>query len=62
MSDCTKRICSIGMPSSPETSCEYAVAWPWPCADVPAFTVALPSGCTSTSAYSLLEPPAVIST
>ena len=39
---------SIGMPSSAATICEYAVAWPWPCADVPAFTVAVPSSCTST--------------
>ena len=43
------------MPSSADTICEYAVAWPWPCADVPALSVALPSWCTSTSEYS---PPA----
>ena len=28
VSDCTKRIFSIGMPSSSATICEYAVAWP----------------------------------
>ena len=38
------------------------VAWPWPCDDVPALTVAVPSSWTSTEPYSLAAPPAVTST
>ena len=53
-------ICSIGTPSWSATICVNAVAWPCPCADVPAFTVTRPSSCTSTSANS--EPPPVTST
>ena len=41
---------SIGMPSWSATIMANDVAWPWPCADVPTMTVAVPSGWTSTSA------------
>ena len=62
VSDCTNRIRSIGMPSRSLTSMANAVAWPWPCADVPAEMVAEPSACTVTEPNSLPPPPAVIST
>ena len=50
------------MPSWSATIMANAVAWPWPWADVPAVTVAVPSSWTSTEPYSLADPPAVIST
>ncbi len=59
---CTRRMRSIGMPVRDETIMANAVWWPWPCADVPAMTVAEPSAWTSTAPYSLAPPPAVIST
>ena len=62
VSDCTKPIRSIGMPSRSCTSIANAVACPWPCAEVPAETVAEPSACTVTEPNSLPPPPAVIST
>ncbi len=35
VSDWTKRIGSSGMPSRSATIIANAVAWPWPCAEVP---------------------------
>ena len=59
-------ILSIGMPSSALASMAHTVSWPWPCGEVPVKMVALPSGWTSTVAFSLglpASPPApVIST
>ena len=52
---------SSGMPSWSDAIIEKLVAWPWPCADVPDRTVAVPSACTSTWPYSL-PPNPVIST
>ena len=46
-------ILSTGMPSSSLASMAHAVAWPCPCGEVPVRIVALPSGCTSTVAFSL---------
>ena len=62
VSDCTNRIFSNGIPRRSLASMANAVAWPWPCADVPAAIVAEPSACTVTEPYSLPPPPAVIST
>ena len=45
-------ILSTGMPSSSLASIAHAVAWPWPCGEVPVRIVALPSGWTSTVAFS----------
>ena len=50
----------MGTPNWSAAICENAVAWPWPCAEVPALTVIMPSSCTSTSANS--APPPVTST
>ena len=49
-------ILSIGMPSSSLASIAHTVSWPWPCGEVPVKMVALPSGCTSTVAFSLGPP------
>ena len=62
VSDWTKRMSSIGMPSRSETIMANAVAWPWPWADVPTRMVAVPSRWISTDPNSLLPPPAVTST
>ena len=43
---------SIGMPSSASTSMAQAVWWPWPCAELPVYTVAVPSPCTTSRAVS----------
>ena len=37
---------AISMPSSASTSMAQAVWWPWPCAELPVYTVAVPSPCT----------------
>ena len=55
-------ICSIGMPSSPDTICENAVAWPWPCAEVPAFTRGAAVVVHLDRGVLARPPPAVIST
>ncbi len=59
-------ILSIGMPSSSLASMAQTVSWPWPCGEVPVRMVAVPSGCTSTVAFSFggpdSSPPPVIST
>ena len=62
VSDWTRLIRSTGMPRRSATIMANVVAWPWPWADVPAVTMAEPSGWTSTAAYSAALPPAVIST
>ena len=61
VSDWTNVIFSSGIPSRSATSIENAVGWPWPCPDVPAAMVAVPSACTVTEPNSP-PPPAVIST
>jgi len=43
---------STGMPSLSLASIAHAVACPWPCGEVPVRIVALPSGWTSTVAFS----------
>ena len=45
-------ILSTGMPSSSLASMAHTVAWPCPCGEVPVKMVAVPSGCTSTVAFS----------
>ena len=45
-------ILSTGMPSSSLASMAQTVTWPWPCGEVPVKMVALPSGWTSTVAFS----------
>ncbi len=45
-------ILSMGMPSSSLASMAQTVAWPCPCGEVPVKMVAVPSGCTSTVAFS----------
>ena len=62
VSPCTTSMSSIGMPSSAEASIDHAVAWPWPCGEVPVNTVARPSGRTSMRACSLPPVAAVTST
>ena len=62
VSDCTKRIASIGMPSGSATIIANDVAWPWPCDDVPDLIVAVPSACDLDRADSLPAPPPVTST
>src|SRR5690606_5062002 len=62
VSDCTKSICSTGMPRASEASMAKDVGWPWPCPDVPTLTVARPSALISTAANSPPPPPPVIST
>ena len=52
----------MGMPVWALTIIANAVWWPCPWADVPAITVADPSSLTFTAPYSLVPPPAVIST
>ena len=47
---------STGMPSSSLASMAHTVWWPWPCGEVPVKMVALPSGWTSTVAFSLAPP------
>ena len=44
------------MPSSSLASMAHTVWWPWPCGEVPVKMVALPSGWTSTVAFSLAPP------
>ena len=53
MSPHFKVILSIGIPSLSLASIAHTVAWPWPCGEVPVKMVALPSGWTSTVAFSL---------
>ena len=59
-------IFSIGMPSSSLASIAQTVECPWPWGEVPVRIVAVPSGCTSTVAFSreapASPPPPVIST
>ena len=43
---------SIGMPVCSVVIIDQAVSWPWPCGDVPVYTVADPSSCTSILALS----------
>ena len=45
-------ILSTGMPSSSLASMAHTVSCPWPCGEVPVKIVALPSGWTSTVAFS----------
>ena len=42
VSPCRTVIRSIGMPSSLVTSMANAVWWPWPCGELPVYTVAAP--------------------
>ena len=43
---------AMGMLSSDWTSMAQAVWWPWPCAELPVYTVAEPSWCTTRRAVS----------
>ena len=52
-------ILSMGMPSSSLASIAHTVAWPCPCGEVPVRIVALPSGWTSTVAFSRGPPSSI---
>ena len=58
----TTSILSIGMPVCSDAIIDHAVTCPWPCGEVPVYTIARPSGSTSMRASSWLVPPLVIST
>ena len=48
----TTVIDAIGMPSSLAAIIAHAVWWPWPCDEVPLYTVAVPSSLITTRAAS----------
>ena len=46
VSEWTTLTSAIGTPSVHDTSCAHVVSWPWPCGEVPVFTVTVPSSAT----------------
>ena len=56
VSELTRVILSIGMPSTSLASIAKAVWWPWPCTLVPANTLAEPSSWISTAPNSMCSP------